>query len=455
MTQYPPLFPSLLAGLGLLGLEPAVGARWLNILLFAGNIFLVDLLIRAYGCSPWISALGSFLMLTSVISLKVHAMAWSEPLFIFLELLTLFLLAKHLDGQGVRFLIASGVAAALAFLTRYVGAALWATGVLVILHFSKETWKERLKCAAVFSLIGLFPTALWITRNIRVAGTVAAREMGFHPITMDQLRSGLDSISSWLLPGADPDARGVSFLVIAALLILVVVLRRGGVRQTPAAAGQEGLAKLPLLLVLYIGVYGLMMLVVISFFDAYMTLDNRYLYPIYVATLVLVLCLAPRFFGSFVRGRLACYFGIACSLVFSGLYLIQGSSMILFSYNYGIGYSSRSWKQSSLLDRVRSLDARISLVSNAPDVVYLLTGRAASMIPSKINPTTRKENEAYPSELDAVRNQLRQQNGVLVFFKTITWRWYLPSEEELKGALGLQVVAEERDGSIYQAKPFP
>ena len=41
LTHFPPLFPALLALLGSLGFDASSGARWLNVLLFGGNIFLL------------------------------------------------------------------------------------------------------------------------------------------------------------------------------------------------------------------------------------------------------------------------------------------------------------------------------------------------------------------------------------------------------------------------------
>ena len=72
------------------------------------------------------------------------------------------------------------------------------------------------------------------------------------------------------------------------------------------------------------------------------------------------------------------------------------------------------------------------------------------MLPRKVNTATGQLNGDYSSQLVAVRNQLREQNGVLVYFRAITWRWYLPSEKELEEELGLSVLAREGDGSIYQ-----
>jgi hypothetical protein len=40
----------------------------------------------------------------------------------------------------------------------------------------------------------------------------------------------------------------------------------------------------------------------------------------------------------------------------------------------------------------------------------------------------------------------------LIYFYNVGWRWYLPTAEELEGTLGLQALARETDGVIYQAR---
>jgi len=51
-----------------------------------------------------------------------------------------------------------------------------------------------------------------------------------------------------------------------------------------------------------------------------------------------------------------------------------------------------------------------------------------------------------------MRKELEMGKGVLVYFNKISWRWYLPSEKELKKHLKLHLLATEEDGSIYQVE---
>ncbi len=89
----PPLYPSVLPLVGTSGVDPIVAARWVNALFFGANILLVGLLIKRYvGKRTGISLLGAMLILTSVDMLYIHSFAMSEPAFIFLGLLGLWLI---------------------------------------------------------------------------------------------------------------------------------------------------------------------------------------------------------------------------------------------------------------------------------------------------------------------------------------------------------------------------
>lgn len=69
-----------------------------------------------------------------------------------------------------------------------------------------------------------------------------------------------------------------------------------------------------------------------------------------------------------------------------------------------------------------------------------------------MNPTSRQINGNYLSELINMRDELERKDGVLVYFYTITWRWYLPSDDELKKRLQIRLFSKGADGSLYKVE---
>ena len=99
---------------------------------------------------------------------------------------------------------------------------------------------------------------------------------------------------------------------------------------------------------------------------------------------------------------------------------------------------------------VRSLPPGIPVFSNGADAIYINTGRVTSSIPVKIHLYTRRINRDYESEIDRMVTDMRERDGLLIYMEKTTWRWYLPSEDELVEQLPLRLVAKLEDGGVYE-----
>jgi hypothetical protein len=85
-----------------------------------------------------------------------------------------------------------------------------------------------------------------------------------------------------------------------------------------------------------------------------------------------------------------------------------------------------------------------------PDTIYMLTGRRTHMIPRKADPKTRLPNSDYVLEIASMKERLRETNGAVVYFYGDERLWFLPSASELQRDSGLRLVAQKKDGCIYQ-----
>ena len=92
------------------------------------------------------------------------------------------------------------------------------------------------------------------------------------------------------------------------------------------------------------------------------------------------------------------------------------------------------------------------IYTNGPDVINFLTRRSAFMIPMKVEKKSRKINNAYLYEMKEMMGKLKNNGGLLVYFYRITWRWYLPSKDELEKQLPPHLIKRYADGIIYEIK---
>jgi hypothetical protein len=451
LTQYPPLYPSLLALTAVLKTDPVKTAGWFNALLFGANLLLLVRILRALIDSKWIILFGFLLFWSSIPFLTIHLWAYSEPLFIFLELWGLYLLARYLKDMKLSTLASAALIIGLSFMTRYAGAALVITGMVVLFSGVRRSFKRKSMDVAFFIILSCSPVLLWIIRNIHVADRAASRRFAYHPVSMAQLEIGLRSASGLLMPAAYPRILS-EFILLSGFVVLVsgyILLRR---KTGQADISSSEVKYLTFTLLVFILTYGLFLVVSKSFFDAATPFSERILSPPFIAALlagVFILngILLDRKKRRWVPPLIAtlCVF-----FVFSAS--VQSFTFMKKHYNNPMGYSHPAWKSSETIQKVRTLAPGILIISNAPDAVYLLTGRPSGSIPSKIDSGTLRINESYPSEIEELKRKLQHKGGVVVYFDLINWRWYLPTEDELMEQLGLQLSIKTSDGSIYKLK---
>jgi hypothetical protein len=206
---------------------------------------------------------------------------------------------------------------------------------------------------------------------------------------------------------------------------------------------------LPGLLGLFIGLYLLFLLISISFIDFATPLDQRILLPLFPAVLFLLFFGFNRPEKARVEMRLFRIGAIALFIVFSAVSIPRTLQAVIDTHENGLGYASKTWQESALIARIRSLPQTTPIYSNAYDAIQLLTSRLALRFPAKRSSRSNITNTNYSQELAAMAEQIRSHDGVLIFFSSVN-RAYLPTPDELKSTFPLQLVLEAPDGAMYK-----
>jgi hypothetical protein len=449
ITHYPPLYSSLLALIGTLTADPLDGAIWLNVVAFSTNIYVAGFLLFAVLGSWQLPLLGSLFTLTAFPLVQAHTMAWSEAMFIMLELLSILLLLRYVEKPRRTSLLLAAAVAGLSLLCRYAGFALVASGILGILFLGVRGQRDKLIDAGVFAGIAVLPTALWAARNWLLGGAIFNRTVSFHPIGLEKIFD-IPAVlagwfSFWLL---DYDARVILWL---ALVIIGFVLPFSYLKKAKSSDLRQTDTLLVFMMIVVVS-YLAMLSLSLTFLDAQIPVDSRTLSPIYVPSMILLIALLARFGlapESFSHARVAVS---ACLALLLAAQLQSSMNWLRFNHQNGIGYASRVWQQSQTLNRLKRMMPATVLFSNAPDVLYTLLNEPAVMIPRKTHTDTNLPNRQYLAQTAELARRLKEDSGLLVYFYRVDWRWYLPAAEELEQTLGLHVLARENDGVIYQAR---
>ncbi len=464
VTHFPPGFSSLLALIGVSGLDPLRGARLLNAFLFGVNTFLMGLIGWRMTRSQVAGILLAALFLVNASLFRTHAVAMSEPLYIFFSLAAFLTFnsgmrerlvdtnSKLLDPRI--WLIATGVLTAFAYLTRYAGLALFATFV-VALVLLQDTWRKRLTSAGIF-IAGFLPFVLaWSIRNKIVADNATNRTLVYHPLTAENLGTGIYNLTEFLIPveawrrGIPKDPNGLLIFLSLITLALLVWVTYKGLKKSfqPASERPEVLSFTN---ALYIFGYLASIVSSMMLFDASTKFKLRILSPIYVSLLILLVLL-----GYWVWSRRGMFWRVV--VVFAALFVFalsiyDISSVITKLHKGGQGYASFQWYDSEAMDFLSQLPEGIRIYTNQPGPVYLYTNRPSYVLPDLIDPVTGLPREGYDSGVNALQQDVLAGNAVLALFK------FGAEAEDVQSVYiqlsdGLYLAHESRGDKIYLAQP--
>jgi len=379
ISHFPPFYSVVLSLSGLFEAKPLEAARWLNAALLGANSLIVGLLLHHLLPSARIvPLLGAFLTATSLVMLEVHSAVWTEPLFIFLMLLGLICLGKHLAAPDLRLLVVGSLFVGLAASTRYAGIALVLAGGLGLLLWCDRTLYRRLLHAASFGLISCLPLGLVMLRNLHQAGSATDRSLSFHPVTGARLEALIVSFGSWLLPGTDrvevlPFQDEIQFVVVAVMVVFLITGTLVLFTKTEARETNPMLLPGLKLFVLYVLTH------VALLFAAGSVLDNRMLSLIFLPLLVLSLCAAWAIYHRSTRRWVRSLLVVAGVGLSSAYLAADGIALNYLSQN-GRGYLGPQWDYSAIWAELSARPEEVPIYTNYPLPVTLHTGRRACSI---------------------------------------------------------------------------
>ena len=417
ITHFPPLFSLLLAAFSLTGLELLPAARLLVTLLFGITILLTGLCVYQISRSLVFALLGALLLATSDVFLGAHAMLLSEPLFLALMLGTFLALEKGLERPAWAWLAGAGFLLSLATLTRYAGLSLALTaGLAILLVRWSRPWKALLALLA-----GAAPLPLaWLLYSRLTAGTEAVgnRLVVWHPPALQTLFEAAKNLLTWLAPddllaAAPFFGRLLSLFSLLLLPGLLAWLIGWALRRNGATRRTGGLAwALALQVLVYLG----FLVVSLTLFDASTPLNERILSPAYLV--MLVLFAGGLGWGwSWLRQRKTSWrWAIpVAALFFASFSVVDGVAALRQLSSDGLGFAHSGWQESAAIQAVRDLPP-VTLYSNKPTAIYLLTGRSAYITPTPSDAVTGLERVDFEADLAEMQQRVLAGDAVVVLF---------------------------------------
>ena len=409
MTHWPPGFPGMLAIIGwLMKIDPLRAARALNGSLFGLNSVLMAYLAWRMTRSRLAGILAAVLFLLTASLLEIHVNAMSEPLYLFLTLLAISTIDLYFDKKKIPLLVLTGMLVGLAYLSRYAAVSLLAT-LLVALFIFHEKWQKRVVDAVLLLVSALPFILLWSYRNYAVTGYAANRQLGWHPIEIENWRLSVETIFEFLMPVT---RWRVSLLKIPYLaecisivlfIILLIWVLRAGLPRFFAPRRVKQPEPLPFFNGLYIFGYLSVLITTMTLFDPATKFQVRIISPVYPSLILLFTAFIVWLFKK--QATIGKSMTMLLVIFLLGISANSQHAYVEKLSRSGLKFASPNWYAAESLEYIRALPEETIVYSNEAGVVYLYASRPANVIP--------KTQEG----IQVMREQVSKGQAVIALFR--------------------------------------
>jgi 4-amino-4-deoxy-L-arabinose transferase-like glycosyltransferase len=446
LTHYPPLYPLVVAVTRIItGTQAVVAARLIASISFGILIFLTGFIVLRLTGAMAAGVLAALVIFSSPVLIEVNLMAMSESIFLVLLLLLFIATIQYLSNQHRIWLVVAALFGAGLYLARYSGIVFIGVSAFGIILFELNAFRKRLSNAILFGVLCVIPILFWFGRNYVLTGSMTNRVISFHPPSIDVLRQGLLTITTWGIPNWIPAHYALFFILLPAAG-LIYLLITGGREKTRIIITQNKTHLSISLLILYILFYMCSLLLSLTFFDASTKLNNRILSPVYLLSLIIFFVFLWDI-GCRTKWKVILIAGSVLVLVCIALNTIASNSILVNMREKGMGFTGQKWQASQTIDLVRQLPQEGVIYSNEAFPIYFLTGRPAGWIPELIDNVKDSTSTEYARELEEMKENIIETNGSLVIFTSRMNPGVYPPKSILSE--GLELYKKTADGEIY------
>ena len=372
MTVRPPGISSLICVGDWLGLMPSASFVLINTVSAGVSTFFAMLILKKANIRTPIAISTLAIIAFSPSLLNMYSMAWSEPVFIALVMVALWI---ALSPRSLSVHLILGVLFAFMFFVRYVGPFYsFPIAVVAIFFQSRKSGlvKSTFLIGAIY-FVSLIPQYLWLQRNETIDGTLTGARQGAGGSYFEPIKTMLGTFGSWIV-GHDPlDGNGGIYLnsndyssimkvagyLFGSLLVLIVLfLAKSDKRNKTAAHVCFGL--------FFVSLFYMIFSVVRFVHLEIGPLDNRMMSGIYIP-LMLVLGIG---LDSILRNNFLKQISV---LAFAAVFITISSQSVLSAFKYGSNgryWGSAIHQAQPLHQFVKNLDIKSQFMSNEPQMLF-------------------------------------------------------------------------------------
>jgi hypothetical protein len=381
LVDFPAGYPIFLSINYLLtGIKPVVLAPFINAGLYVGVILMSSCIMQSIqGITRWYRIVILVILTSSPCLWEVYSMIWSETLFLFLILLFILTWKNYSSKKTVGSVFLFALVAACAFVTRFAGVTLIATGMALLFFDGSLVLFKKIKFLFVFLATGISLVVVNLIRNHYSSGTLSGvREKALRTVADNILDIGA-VLGGWFpFIGEHQLAGAIVFCLLvcfaAAQIIYRIIQQQFYLRQETAIYG-------------FFLVYSIF-IVVVSSISRFEDLSSRLLSPMYISMIWVCTSWIPNYINQKTKIIRIALFVVASVFFLAFLknqYRQNAANWEGIAYAGVPGYSETQWKESPTIQYISAHKEEFfgAIYSNAYDGLYYLTGVKSLPLPHK------------------------------------------------------------------------
>ena len=454
LLPWPPLFPLLLATFGRAGADLLNAGRIVNAVAFGLIILVSGWWLRRILNSHTLAIGATAAVMTSYPLSYISSFILTEPIFILFTLSALVSLESFLDRRTTwPSLIAGAGFTALAAITRYPGATVIFTGVLLLTLRWDASLGVRLRHSVIYGAIASGPLAAVLTYNWAVFGTVTHRTYTLKAgqSVADSLDRIIEVFSRGTVPLPVPD--WATYLLWTAGILAGAAVCVHSQRQEVAWTIRRLRPAIPF--ATFAAVYLIFMVAALPWSND--VINPRYLVPLVVPLMLVATFVLDRFLSIHTMGwRSAGKWAVAL-LVFAGGLVNVGMgiqmSLKLTAEGLKSGYigntfNTLGWKNSETIRYLKADPVEVRMYCNVYGVLHYMLAMQTGM-------HVRGRYPTLPHELGVLLQKIEngREDAYIVWLKRYGYDAYEFDDRDLRVLPGVETVANLSDGVIFRLTP--
>jgi len=451
LTEFPPFYSMLLGIFGGNKLDYISTIRWCNIFLFSSSIFLFSQILYSVTRKHYLSIIATLFFISSPQIVTTYTSAMSEPLFLFLLLLSLFLFKilfqKDKTISPLLFIIVSSLLP----ITRYAGALFVGIfGIGLFINSRKASFITRISRTFLYYLTAFVPVGFWglllIYKFNKFGGKRFSLDITIFQNVVNSINEELKIIKLWI-PYVEMYLNTfIETLIISIVSVFLIILIGWTIKQTLFIKSENESNQKQFFLLMILLIFGYVFFIAFTHSITIPQIDiiNRMMIPIYPLCIIIFFLSLDALINKIESRSFLSIFIIALSFIGLRYNTLRTNSYIETMSNDGYGFTARAYQQSGLINEIKKIPDDQVMISNLSGFVLFYTNRYPIQV-------YNFPHFSFGSGNSYGENSFRENNAALIILFSDFSNYYGEESENLLHTLTNTLNAKYVDieGGIY------